>query len=772
MRNTHVANNRKNKRKKGIRVATGEPAATQISVEPEDDRTQRDNHEADHANEANGDEHSHENEYKSKGDYDKQSKQSEGAENAGHKRRSDSEKLATKLLNNNSTNLMSNLSFLVKFNINAFKFFGKLKNADATSIAASILVMVFSLWLGLVSGDDHTAKTDDTFVDCRVYIDRSMIGATDTELDDEQISDIRRQTAKRIYSTMMYYGLRPEQCFAMLGNWRHESGIDPTAVETVFDEKYSIGPTKERAILADFKLSKWNYKYWKEHPTIDKNGIGLGQWTNDRNEKLLTYAQFYGMEYFLNNKYGGSDIETLWYDLDVQLAFALDTSELGDTKASWFETWKEIGREEWDGDKEVELPFVNIPCWSSPTSKGGIYDSQYIWCHPVGENNNENTIAANKEADDYYDEEDRKEAIKKATKEMAFEMNTILDKHSPSRYASATSDGVDKANEEAKKDYIKQWKKYYRYYLYKLTVERYTEQFMIEWEGINDAYEERKNYALVYFEEWWEIAQLKPNIGEPNYYVGADDATNYNDFFYHVEEGYASAIKLAKERTKDKEELIGKDYTYDMDMSGCSRVIYETRRNLAISAALLAWPNNALSHGNNGTDLFQKIYERVVPEDEASRRYQSCDRTVCTAVRWAGYDDNYPQGPTINQIQYLVTSPRWVELAWGGDRSQLQPGDILIRKDSEASGATLETGEDVHHTVMYIGEHIAETFADTTLGDVEAGACIVHGSFEERSPAIDVWSESFNTYHAFRCVNPMEPGQSKYVNVGYVVSKK
>ena len=492
----------------------------------------------------------------------------------------------------------------------------------------------------------------------------------------------------------------------------------------------------------------------------------MGQWTNGRNKDLLSYAKFYGMEYFTDDLNGSSELECMWYDLDVQLAFALDTASVGDSKASWFESWKELGSEEWDGDKNTTIPFKGIKCWSSTTQKNGTFPDEDIESHPVGENNQENTIGSDTE-DDYYKDDDRKAANEEATKDLAAQIDEILDAHKPSDYATAYSNGVDEANAAAKKEYIKRWKNRYRYHLYKLTVERFTKQFMDEWEGIpgDSSITTRTDEALKFYEEWWKEAQKKADEGEPNYYVGADDATDSGDYFFHVEEGYASGILDVMNKTKNNNFRLSKVYKYDKNMSECSRVILETRRDLAICAALIAWPNNAASRNNDGTDVYKWIHDQVIEGDTI---YQSCDRTICTAVRWSGYDDYYPPGATLNQIQYLVTSPRWIELSWGGDINQLQPGDILIRKDSVAGSSDAEEDGNVHHTVMYIGEHIAQTYADTSLGTVASGSCIVHGSYGERSPAIDVWSSEYSTYHAFRCIYPMESGNSKYVNIGYV----
>ena len=177
---------------------------------------------------------------------------------------------------------------------------------------------------------------------------------------------------------------------------------------------------------------------------------------------------------------------------------------------------------------------------------------------------------------------------------------------------------------------------------------------------------------------------------------------------------------------------------------------------------MIAWPTIAQSRGNDGTELYKWVHDQVIKGDSV---YMSCDRTVCTAVRWSGYDDSYPKGATLNQIQYLVTSPRWVELDWGGDRSQLQAGDILIRKDSVAGDATAETGSAEHHTLVYIGEVIAKNYSDKSLGDIAAGSCIVHGSFGERSPGIGTWSDKYSTYHAFRCIHPLSPTKSQYKKI-------
>lgn len=625
----------------------------------------------------------------------------------------------------------------------------------ASIVAVSVMVSVIS---GFIS--ELTAQKDGKYVECTAYIDRAMIGhgGRETTVDTNKL---QRQTAKRIYSVYFYYGMRPEQVFAILGNWKHESSLDPTAVETVFNEPYRIGYAKQNAISKDFVLEKWNPAYFKKYPDIKRNGIGLGQWTNDRNKKLVQYAKRYGLKKRAEISHTrDTTLENLWYNLDVQLAFSLDKSSKGDgAKAKWLESWSKIGNDKWDGDKNIKVDFIGKSKWIAVDTKG-TYDSYEVDTHPVGENNNEETIGADKE-DKYYEDTDREQAKIDASNEVDPQWGSILDKYKPKEWTDdkgVKHDDVDECNKKAREEYLKLWKKKYRYYLYKHTVERYTKDFLLNWEGIDKAYEERKNYALEFFEEWWKEANKDDSQGEPNFYVGADNATDSNDYFFFVEEGYGSGIINAIKKVDNN----AKNYKYDQNMTECNRIVYEYRLDIAKCAAMIAWPTIKQSKGNDGTELYKWVHDQVIKDDTV---YQSCDRTVCTAVRWAGYDDDYPKGATLNQIQYLVSSPRWVELEWGGDVKQLQAGDILIRKDSIAADATAEEGNAEHHTLIYVGETIARNYYDSDLGELTKNACIVHGSFGERSPALDTWHEKYSTYHAFRCIHPLGSNNSQYNDI-------
>lgn len=118
-----------------------------------------------------------------------------------------------------------------------------------------------------------------------------------TKASEGASGDFSAQTeenAKTIYSVLSAWGMSDENIAGILGNWSHESGIDPTSVETIFDEKFTIGPRKQAAEAMNFKMAQVDPSYAACFPAIDLMGIGLGQWTNGRNSLLTEYAKSIG----------------------------------------------------------------------------------------------------------------------------------------------------------------------------------------------------------------------------------------------------------------------------------------------------------------------------------------------------------------------------------------------------------------------------------------------------------------------------------------------
>ena len=189
--------------------------------------------------------------------------------------------------------------------------------------------------------------------------------------------------------------------------------------------------------------------------------------------------------------------------------------------------------------------------------------------------------------------------------------------------------------------------------------------------------------------------------------------------------------------------------------SQCKSFAGHVDNSSLVKAALsYAWPYNNEGKGNDGTDLYKYLHKEVLGESD--NFYASCDRTVATAVRWSGTDDSYPAGGVSNQLKYLQGegSSKWKQIDYNGDKSKLQPGDILLR-----------TTGGVSHTVMYVGEDsVKEVWGE---GNYEAHGEIVSGSLNDRSPTVGQFytgSTGLDTdYLAFR--NVTKEQSSKFTSV-------
>lgn len=138
--------------------------------------------------------------------------------------------------------------------------------------------------------------------------DRAGLQLVSSTATDEQ-SD---EQAELMYSILAGMDMPEENIAAVIGNFGGESNLDPTAVETIFDEPFAIGPQKQAAWDANWDVTQIAPAYSAEYPAIDRVGVGFGQWTNGRNELLMQYAN-------------GTDGE--WYDAEVQIGFMFDTDD-------------------------------------------------------------------------------------------------------------------------------------------------------------------------------------------------------------------------------------------------------------------------------------------------------------------------------------------------------------------------------------------------------------------------------------------------------------
>jgi len=172
--------------------------------------------------------------------------------------------------------------------------------------AASIVAITAISISGIIS--NSSARTDalsNACVPSVVKVDAAASNPVDSNAQ-------RTDSITKAWSVFKAAGANEKTAGAVLGNWDIESGIDPTGVETVYNEKYTVGPRKQAAEAAGFKIAAIDSVYASRFPAIDLAGIGLGQWTNGRNSMLMNYAKS------KNKK---------WSDISTQLGFMLSSDD-------------------------------------------------------------------------------------------------------------------------------------------------------------------------------------------------------------------------------------------------------------------------------------------------------------------------------------------------------------------------------------------------------------------------------------------------------------
>lgn len=181
----------------------------------------------------------------------------------------------------------------------------------ATSAAGVVGVggVALSMLVGGVVANNNATETlrADGQINCLPVAQRTL---DNVQTDAGSMS--AAANAELIYSVLAAWGMPDENIAGMLGNWDAESEIDPTGVETVFNEPHEIGPMKQEAWDLGWDIGAFNPQYAATYPAIDKMGIGLGQWTNGRNTLLMNYADSSNRE---------------WYEIETQLGFMVSDDD-------------------------------------------------------------------------------------------------------------------------------------------------------------------------------------------------------------------------------------------------------------------------------------------------------------------------------------------------------------------------------------------------------------------------------------------------------------
>lgn len=182
-------------------------------------------------------------------------------------------------------------------------------NAITAGLSALVIAGTSILGVGVFQ---EATKKDDSLA-C-IPTETKVTQSSQSYIGNGEVEAIQQDHAEKLWSVYSTLGSSKEQTAAVLGNLEAESSLDPTAVETIYSEPFSIGAIKQAAIAADFKVDIIDASYAARFPAIDYVGVGLAQWTNGRNRLLMDYA---------------SSNDVNWFDFDTQIRFMLD----GDDKS-------------------------------------------------------------------------------------------------------------------------------------------------------------------------------------------------------------------------------------------------------------------------------------------------------------------------------------------------------------------------------------------------------------------------------------------------------
>ena len=147
------------------------------------------------------------------------------------------------------------------------------------------------------------------------------------------------------------------------------------------------------------------------------------------------------------------------------------------------------------------------------------------------------------------------------------------------------------------------------------------------------------------------------------------------------------------------------------------------------------------------TQLYVDVHDEVIHGDGY---YASCDRGTCTAVRWAGADDDIPPGPCGTMMTYLENSNKWENCGTLNSEDQLEPGDIMICS---------------HHVGIYVGEEaVKERYPNSNCTTYAAS----YGDHCPQLQTIDHWLAGHSKggkYTIYRNVQP--ESDSKYKDLQF-----
>lgn len=246
-------------------------------------------------------------------------------------------------------------------------------SATTGAIAAVGLSLLALIGIGAgaaaANGSNTTAQRDSLPPDCRPATE-AAVREIDESLD-ENVDKKMEDMAEQVFSVLAGWGMPDENIAGVLGNFQGESGIDPTAIESIEGEDFKRKKQKKEAEKNGFKAEDiLPQSYREKHDTIKLVGIGLGQWTNSRNTLLTEYSE-------------ANDLK--WYEFETQMQFLVSGDEdryirvvdglindpdpsISESTTTWMHHWEVLRGQPKELEKRIKFSeywFAKMADWEA-----------------------------------------------------------------------------------------------------------------------------------------------------------------------------------------------------------------------------------------------------------------------------------------------------------------------------------------------------------------------------------------------------------------------
>lgn len=221
--------------------------------------------------------------------------------------------------------------------------------AAATLTAGAVATTGFAT-MALLGGGDTTIL-DGALVtnNCGQQVADAVnaADATSGKLDAAAVSAKQLEVAKQMYSVLHKAGVPNVTIAGIFGNFSAEGAMDPTAIESISEpggQPFVYDEAHKKAEATGFDISVYAPRSWREvygSRKIKPAGIGLMQWTMDRNTNLINFSKKVGKP---------------WYDAGVQAAFLLKADPISVTTIKEMNSMKTPSEAAWHFEDKAENP--------------------------------------------------------------------------------------------------------------------------------------------------------------------------------------------------------------------------------------------------------------------------------------------------------------------------------------------------------------------------------------------------------------------------------